>query len=147
MLSGRTSPWATGGRRECEMIERRCDRRKPGQDDGDREPRIPLLAEEPPEVRSLDPVHDQDVPIIDEEVATHRGKRRVGLQAEQGPTVAKEGLAVVLHGERSNTQRHGAVVLVVHRPQDLGLLAVTEVAENLVAAADQVRHPPSLRST
>ena len=65
------------------MIERVGHRRQLAEDGRNGQPGITAFAHDSFHVRSVDPVHDEHVPVVEEEVIAHDGERGMRGQLEE----------------------------------------------------------------
>ena len=72
-----------------EVIDGVGDRGQLAEDGGHGEPGITAFAHDSLHVRSVDPVHDEHVPVVEEEVVAHDGERGMRGQLEERAPVCE----------------------------------------------------------
>ena len=90
------------------------------------------------EVRALDPVHRDDVPVVDEEVLADQREPRMRRKREKEPRLGEQMGAGSLVGHGPDLQRHLATVEVIERPDHLALSAPPRHFERLVPLAEEL---------
>ena len=90
------------------------------------------------EVRAVDPVHRDDVPVVDEEVLAHERQSRMRRQREQHPRLGEKPTSRCVVSRGPELQRDLAPVEVVEGPDHLRLPAPPGHLEALVPLAEEL---------
>jgi hypothetical protein len=101
---------------------------------------ITAFANDSLHVRSVDPVHDEYVPVVEEEVVAYDGERRMRPELQERALLVAKRFARLVGSEPADFQRHESVVSAVDRAHHLGVAALPEHLEQLVSIADDACH-------
>ena len=123
-----------------EMVERLGNRGQLAEHGGNGEPRITALADDASDVRAVDPVHDEHVTVVEEEVVPHHRQRRVRLELQEGATLGQQLIPPFLGPDAPHLQGHEAVVLAVDGLHDLAIVSLPEHLEQLVTLCNEPCH-------
>ncbi len=97
-----------------------------------------LRSEHGLEIRAVDPVHRDDVPVVDEEVLAHEWQSRMRRQREEHPRLGEKPTSRCVVFRRSDLQCDVAPVEVVEGPDHLRLAARSGDLEALVPVAEEL---------
>ena len=122
------------------------DRRQLAENGGHGEAGITAFANDSLDVRSVDPVHDEHVAVVEEEVVAYDGERMMRPELQERPSLGEQRLSRLVGSEPADLQRHEAVVPPVDRAHHLGVAALPEHLEQLVTIADDACHAWILRA-
>jgi hypothetical protein len=122
------------------------ERTQVAENGGHGEAGITAFANDSLHVRSVDPVHDEHVAVVEEEVVAYGGERRMRSELQERAPLGPQLLARLVGSEPADLQRHGTVVPPVDRAHHLGVAAVPEHLEQLVSIADDPCHAWILRA-
>ncbi|HYU40275.1 MAG TPA: hypothetical protein VEM59_10620 [Acidimicrobiia bacterium] len=122
-----------------QVVERVSDHGHRTEDGRDGHPGVTAFANDLCRARAVDPVHDEHIAVVDEEVVPHDGERRMRPQPQERPALGEQPLAHVVRSDAPELQRHEAFVLAVERLHDLVIAAPAEQGEQLVPPAGPAR--------
>jgi hypothetical protein len=129
-----------------EVIDGIGDRGQLTENSGHGEAGITAFANDSFDVRSVDPVHDQHMAIVEEEVVANDGERRMRPELQKRAPLGAQLLARLVGSEPADLQRHEAVVPAVDRLHHLAVAALPEHLEQLVTVGDNVSHAGIVRA-
>ncbi len=129
-----------------EVIDGVGDRGQLAENGGHGEAGITAFANDSLHVRSVDPVHDENVAVVEEEVVAYDGKRRMRPQLQERAPLGAQRLARLVGSEPAHLQRDEAVVPAVDRLHHLAVAALPEHLEQLVTVGDKVSHAGIVRA-
>ena len=130
-----------------EVIDGVGDRGQLAEDGGHGKAGIAAFANDSLDVRSVDPVHDENVAVVEEEVVAYDGERRMRPQLQERAPRGAQRLARASSGASRRTfERDEAVVPAVDRLHHLAVAALPEHLEQLVTVGDKVSHAGIVRA-
>ena len=123
-----------------EVVERRGDVGQPTEHGGDRQAGVAALGQQLGRGGAVDPVDDEHVAVVEQEVVPHGGHGGMGLEPEEEAPLLEQRRGIVAGGDPGDLQADRPFVTAVEAACHFGVAAGPEDLEHLVATADDLTH-------